>query len=166
MKVIDGVEEDRTRGISLELELNFFGGEEELGVAKVLDARGIGRNIPNPFLYLVETVGLQEVVQVLLTLIAGAGGLPILDLTGLAVGEDVAVAGEEMLRIVGVILVVNSGVKNPVESARELLVSKTDKLPEGGREMGKENIERKVAGVLNPAEIEMRDVFKNRDFRP
>jgi fructose/tagatose bisphosphate aldolase len=62
VKVVNGVEENGARGISLELELGSFSGEEELGVAKVLDARGVGRNIPNPFLYLVETVGLQEVV--------------------------------------------------------------------------------------------------------
>ena len=57
-KVVDGVEEDGARGVSLKLELSSFGGEEELEVAKVLDARGINRNVPNPFLYLVETIGL------------------------------------------------------------------------------------------------------------
>jgi hypothetical protein len=32
------------------------------------------------------------------------------------------VAGGEMLRIIGVILVVDGGVKNPVKLARELLI--------------------------------------------
>jgi hypothetical protein len=56
-------------------------------------------------------------------LIVDIGGLPILDLTGLIISENVAVASGEILRIINIIFVVNGGIKNPIKLARELLVN-------------------------------------------
>jgi hypothetical protein len=85
---------------------------------------------------------------------------------GLIINENVAVISGEILYIISVILIVNGEIKNPIELIRELLVSKTDKLLERDREIRKKNIKRKIASAFDPAEIEIRDVFKNYDFRP
>jgi hypothetical protein len=58
-----------------------------------------------------------------LILIINIGDLSILDLIELTISENVAVASGKILHIIGVILVVNGGIKNPIKLARELLVN-------------------------------------------
>jgi hypothetical protein len=149
LKVINSVEHGWAGEAGLKLELGSFGREKELRVAKILNTRRVSGDMQNLFPDAVETFRLQKVMQILLSLVTGVSDLPILHLTGIAISQSVSVTGREMLHIVDAMLLVYRGMKDPVQPARELLISQANKLGVGDREVGKKNVERNVGGALD-----------------